>query len=345
VSALRTTRTALCAVLFSLALAPAIRAQPSAGELATARQLFQEATALERRSAWREASAKLDAALAIKETPGLHFHRAHCAEQLGELVLAARHYARSDELIVAGQAAPDVAELLVPARARVLARVARLTLEFPHDVTGESVEIDGALVREAPGTAVLLDPGRHRVVARAPGRRDFEMEITLIEGQTQTLEVAFAPPPSADSPPPRTSALESQATSDTSSGFGTREIVLIGEATVVVAGLGAGIGFSIARASAQDRVDAANSTLDAGGGDGSTECSDPNPPSACAELDAAIDDRERAARFATIGFVTAGVGAITTILTWAVWPTDRPATALRVAPTVGGATLFVNGAF
>jgi hypothetical protein len=321
------------------------RAEPSAGELATARQLFQEATALERRSAWREAGEKLDAALAIKETPGLHFHRAHCAEQLGELVRAARHYARSDELIVSGQPAPDVEELLAPARARVLARVARLTLELPSDVTGATLEIDGTLVREPPGTPVLLDPGRHRVVARAPGRRDFEMETTLIEGQTQILEVAFAPPPSADSPPNRPPATKSRATSDTASSFGTREVVLIGEATVVVAGLAAGIGFSIARGSAQNRIDAAHRSLDAGDDDGATECSDANPPSECAELQSAIDDHKQASRFATIGFVTAGVGAITTILTWAIWPTDRPATALGVAPQVGGATLVVNGAF
>ena len=74
----------LLAVALALScLASPVRAEPRAQELEYARRLFDEATALERQSAWREASEKLDAALAIKETPGLHFHRAHCAEQLG----------------------------------------------------------------------------------------------------------------------------------------------------------------------------------------------------------------------------------------------------------------------
>ena len=52
---------AALAALFPLLLAEPARAEPTSAELATARRLFQEATALERQSAWREASKKLDA--------------------------------------------------------------------------------------------------------------------------------------------------------------------------------------------------------------------------------------------------------------------------------------------
>src|SRR5262245_28152156 len=218
---------------FALLSTPA-RAEPRTSEVETARRLFDEATALERQSAWREASTKLDAALSIKETPGLHFHRAHCAEQLGELVLAARHYARSEALIRAGATAPDVEELLVAARARVLARVPRLTLALPNDVPGTTLEIDGMPVSEESGAPVLLDPGRHRVVARAPGRRDFEMEITLAEGQTQTLEVVLSEPRRAE--PASVESKQPKSERETS-GMGAREIVLISEATLAVAGL------------------------------------------------------------------------------------------------------------
>jgi len=330
-------------VALSLLLAAgSAAADPSANELATARRLFQEATALEQRSDWRGASSKLDAALAIKQTPGLHFHRAHCAEQLGELVLAARHYGRAEELIRAGAAAPDVEELLTAARARVLSRVPRLTLALPSDVRGATLEIDGNPVNDAPGTPVILDPGRHRIVARAPGRRDFEMEITLIEGQTQTLEVLLARPPEPEPTPvlagPSKTAIEG-------SGFGTRELVLVAEATFVVAGLGAGVGFSIARGSASNRIDQAQSTIDANSGDGSTGCSTTATQAACAELDDAIADHEQAARFATIGFVAAGVGAVAGVFTWALWPSDDVTTTASVAPNPGGATLLVRGVF
>ena len=317
-------------------------AEPRAAELEAARLLFQEATALEQQSAWREASQKLDAALAIKETPGLHFHRAHCAEQLGELVLAARHYSRSEEMIRAGAAAPDVEELLSAARARVLARVPRLTLSFPNDVVGASLEIDGVRVGDQPGNPVLLDPGRHRIIARAPGRRDFEMEITLVEGQTQTLEVSLAPPRSA--PATSTSAVNEKQEHDGPL-LGTREFVLIGEATLAVAGLGTGIGFSIAKGAATDRIERAQRAVDASAAGEGSGCQTDSPPPACAELRSALEDRDRATRFATVGFVTAGVGTAATLLTFVLWPSrERPVTA-GVERSSSGPTLSVRGRF
>jgi hypothetical protein len=319
---------------------PLFAEQPATSDVGEARRLFDEATALERQSAWREASVKLDAALAIKETPGLHFHRAHCAEQLGELVVAARHYARSEALIRAGAKAPDVEELLAAARARVLAKVPRLVLTLPSDVSGATLEIDGVVVSDEPGTPVYLDPGRHRIVARAPGRRDFEMEVTLVEGQTQTLEVAL----SAPSDPSAPKARDDDSEADTG-GLGTREIVLIGEATLVVAGLATGIGYSIATNDAADRAERLQEIVDATSPeDPSSACSE-NPPPECAELEDANADRRRASRFATIGFVTAGVGAAAMVATWALWPSSKTAVSTSIAPTVGGATLWLAGRF
>ena len=333
---------AVTLALAPLVVAARVSAEPPTARVDAARRLFQEATSLEQRSEWREASVRLDEALAIKETPGLHFHRAHCAEQLGELVLAARHYARSEEMIRAGATAPDVEELLSAARARVLARVPRLTLAFPNDVVGASLEIDGARVDGGAGTPVLLDPGRHRIIARAPGRRDFEMEITLVEGQTQTLEVSLAPPRPIPALPRAPST--SKPARD-SAALGAREIVLIGEATLTVAGLGTGIGFSVARSSASQRVERAQRLVDASTANGTSGCQEQSAPPACAELRSALDDHEEAARLATVGFVAAGVGAAATVLTWALWPSDRSAVTAGVDTRNGGATLSVRGSF
>jgi hypothetical protein len=332
-------------VLFAIALLFASRplvAEPSAtGDVVEARRLFDEATELERQSSWQAASVKLDAALAIKETPGLHFHRAHCAEQLGELVVAARHYARSEALIRAGAKAPDVEELLAAAQVRVLAKVPRLVLTLPTDAPGTTLEIDGVAVSAEPGTPVFLEPGRHRIVARAPGRGDFEMEVTLVEGQTQTLEVALSAPPRAESDP---KARDAEAEADTRA-FGTREIVLIGEATLTVAGLATGIGYSIAMNAADDRIERAQQSADASAPDDPLSACSANRPPACEELDDARADRERALRFATIGFVTAGVGAVATIATWALWPSSRERVSAGIAPSTGGAMLSLSGRF
>ncbi|HEX6273277.1 MAG TPA: hypothetical protein VFZ53_09560 [Polyangiaceae bacterium] len=336
-------RVALAGALPFLFATFAEAAEPSPADVATARRLFQEATTLEGHGAWRDAGAKLDAALAIKETPGLHFHRAHCAEQLGELLLAARHYGRAEELIRAGAAAPDVEELLGAARARVLARVSRLAVTLPSDAPGATLEVDGTLLPDPFREPVLLNPGRHRIVARAPGRRDFEMEITLVAGQTQSLEVSLAPQPGRNSPAKKPAA-ESQSETG-KPGFGTREIVLIAEGTVTVAGLAAGIGYSLAAASASDRVTSAQLAVDEAAENGSSSCRSSDAPPACVDLQMAIDDHERATRFATIGFVTAGAGAAATLLTWAFWPATGTATTASVAHTRGGATLVVRGRF
>jgi hypothetical protein len=325
-------------------LAGALRAEPTPADVATARRLFQEATTLEGHGAWRDAGAKLDAALAIKETPGLHFHRAHCAEQLGELVLAARHYGRAEALIRGGAAAPDVEELLGAARARVLARVSRLAVILPSDAKGATLEVDGTLLDELSREPLLLDPGRHRIVARAPGRRDFEVEMTLVAGETQSLEVALAPQPKSASGPRKPAAEKSQSRSE-NSGVGTREVVLIAEGTVAIAGLAAGIGYSLAASSASDRVASAQRAVDEAAESGASSCSASDAPPACTDLQAAIDDHDRASRFATIGFVTASAGAAATLLTWVLWPSEGTATTASVAHTRGGATLFVRGRF
>jgi hypothetical protein len=329
-------------VLVSLVASAAV-AEPSQGDLGTARRLFQEATVLEQRSEWREASMKLDEALAIKETPGLHFHRAHCAEQLGELVVAARHYERADQMIRAGAAAPDVEELLAAARTRVLARVPRVTLSLPSGIEGATVEIDGSSIPDAQRSPVYLEPGGHKVVARAPGYVDFKAEITLLEGQSRTLEVVFLEAERPSASPDLPQSKQQQGAADTS-GFGAREIVLVSEVTVTLAALGTGIGFSIARGSAANRIADAQHEVDAASAiEGDTVCRTADAPTACAELQSALADHERATRNATIGFVAAGVGAGATLLTWALWPSERAIATVHSAP--GGALVELSGRF
>src|SRR5690349_9230742 len=83
-----------CALLLS-SLVTIARAEPSAAEIKTARQLFAEAESLRSKGDCRTAAEKLRLALQIKETPGLRFHLAHCEERLGQLVQADADYRRA----------------------------------------------------------------------------------------------------------------------------------------------------------------------------------------------------------------------------------------------------------
>jgi hypothetical protein len=325
--------------------APAASAEPTPSELVLARRLFAEASALEERGNWAADSVKLRESLAIKETPGLRYHLAHCEEQSGQLVAASLEYARASELIRAGAQAPDVAQLLALADQRLVTQIPKLSLDVPADVQGVSVEIDGHPISPAVlGNPIPLDPGTHRVVARAPNRGDFNERVELALGQTHTLVLVFpqrgpAPPPVARLAP----ASRPLSTEPERRGVAPRTIALIGEGALAAAGLGVGIGFTVARANAAERVEGWQGEIDAQSRGSGAGCQEAATSPQCTELRSAIADHRRSSTLMTIGYVGAGVGLTAGVLTWLLWPkTDA-----RVTAWVGpeGATLRAGTTF
>lgn len=324
--------------------APVAAAEPSASELVLARRLFDEASALEGQGNWAAASEKLREALAIKETPGLRYHLAHCEEQLGKLVAASLEYARASELIRGGEQAPDVAQLLALADQRLVSQIPKLKLDVPADIQGVTVEIDGHPITSAVlRNPIPLDPGAHRIVARAPNRGDFNERVELSLGETHTLVLVFpqrgpTPGPAAVAHGPRPLAENAER-----GGVTPRTIALIGEGALVAAGLGVGIGFTVARARAGDRVERAQADVDARSGAGDAGCEDTSARPACTELRSAIDDHERSTLLMTVGYVGAGVGLTAGVLTWLLWPTSDARVSASIGPD--GAMLSAGASF
>lgn len=342
-----------------LLVAPAAKSQgrqPHAGELATARELFADAAELEAHSEWSAAEVKLKSAVAIKETPGLRYHLAHCEEQLGSFVEASADYARAAALIRDGAAAPDVEPLLPLAQRRLESRIAKLDIVVPPG-TSAAAELDQrALPASALGTSLRLDPGLHHVVIRAPGQGDYHADVTLAVGEHRTLKVFFPPParprtaaasgraPGAAVPsrpvaaPPRPVAPPPPAEHAASSGI--RTALLIGEAAVTVAGAGIGIGFGLARPAAARRVRAAQAKLP----DDPEACAG-DAYAGCAALHDDISTYNRDVTGERWGFIGAGVGAGLFAATWVFWPSARAQAAVTVRPAAGGAVLSARGAF
>jgi tetratricopeptide (TPR) repeat protein len=329
----------------ALVYRPALcEAQPSATELAVARRLFEDAVRLEHESRWELAASKLRDALAVKDTPGLRFHLAHCEEQLGRLVEALISYDQARELIAAGAKAPDVEALLEPARDALEKRVPYLLLVPPAEVERLDVELDGkAVARSVLGRPAPVNPATHRIVARAPGYKDYTEEVQIAEGERRTLQLNMIPvvadiavpgAAAASSAPSRPGKPESNTATP------ARTYVLAGEAAFTVATLGVGIGFWMAQNTAADRVDRLQTVLD---GMSASACDSSPPPENCSELTSAIDDYDRARRFSTWGFAGAGVGAAATILTFVLWPSSPVAPHVRSA--AGGTWLGVDGQF
>ncbi len=344
-----------------VALVPALQApgafaagEPTPSELSVARRLFDEGRVAEDGARWHEAAEKFRQATTIKDTPGMRFHLARCEEEQGAFVEALVEYDRAHELIDSGMKAADVEKLLAGARERVRAKVALLTLQLPSDVQNVSVELDGkALSRSVLGVPMPINPGKHRLNVVAVGRTPFTTELALGTGEVRqlpielpvTMTVPSSPPAAAPQPATALAAPRAERQAVVSS-MPTRTIVLVGEASLLAAALGTGIGFSFARGSADSRYEAANQMvldqIEGTDADG-TACAMPRP--GCAELDQARKDRSRASAFATGGFVAAGVSAAALGLTYWLWPQRDAPAELRAAAGPSGFDLSVSGRF
>lgn len=342
---MRWAHSAAC-VVAAATICTTARAEPSAAEIAVARKLFREATIHEKKEEWAEAEVKLRQAVAIKETPGLRYHLAFVQEQQGKLVEALVDYDRASELVAGGAKAPDVKRLLDPAREGVRKRVPHLTVNMPEGVDGASLKIDGKKVAPALiGQPVPLNPGKHSIEVTAPGRVDFQAELSLEEGEKRGVQVQLPNRPEAPAAPPPTvptTQVEPAADEAPSSGL-AKPIVLISEGVVTAGFLGLGLAFTFKRKDAEDRIQVAETELNDVGADDTT-CSNPGMfADSCRRLAQARQDKLDAKTPLVVGYVGAGVGAAATVLTALLWrPGEANSAQARPfsTPTRGG---FVSG--
>jgi hypothetical protein len=320
-----------------LCTAAAHAEDPTSTELAVARRLFKEATDLYNAQHWDQAAAKLRQAIAIKDTPGLRFHLAHCEENLGLLVEAMLDYDRARELIAAGTQAADVEAMLPEAQRKLARRVPTIVIVSPPGVTNLQASIDGKQIAGTVlGRPAPVNPGSHRVRASAPGYADYDAEVTVKEGERRVvnLRLTRSSLPATDVPATDVPASESTPIAPpaprriSSTGPSTRTYVLVAEVAVTVTALAAGVTFMIAGSRADERVARANDRVDrvASESNQSAECNTAvgDVLESCRDLAEAVDDRNRYQLLSTAGFVGAGVGAIATLTTYWFWP-DRPA--------------------
>ncbi|MFZ5894531.1 MAG: hypothetical protein ACOY0T_25940 [Myxococcota bacterium] len=323
-------------------------AEPTPTELAVARRLFEDAVRFERESRWELAASKLKDAIAVKDTPGLRFHLAHCEDKLGHLVEAMIHYDHARELIASGVKAPDVEELLEPARKNLEQRLPTLLLVVPAEVPNVQVELDGrVMARSIIGRPAPVDPGVHKILVRAPGHTDYVEEVSILEGEKRRISIDLEPLPQAGRPILVTSQAPRDSASSSSSRVSARTVVLVGETAVTLAALGVGVGFLVAKSGAADRVRRAQGAVDTAlANSDATACTDPRTPAvtqACSELDDAANRYDTARQISTFGLIGASVGAAATLLTFVLWPSS-PTTAHAYA-TPQSAFLGLSGRF
>ncbi|HVY48359.1 MAG TPA: hypothetical protein VHB21_20870 [Minicystis sp.] len=200
---------AACATALALAAPRDARAEPTARELAAARQTFGEGKDLEKAGDWAGALEKFKKVAEVKITPQVRFHIALCEENLGRYVSALKGFdLAAEEARLAGSSAIEVAEN-APGRAEALRKkVAHLTIAVTGKLVTSKLSLDGVeLTSEKIGKDQLVDPGKHRVLLQTRDAPVFDKDIELAPGESQTIRVEVhdeAPPP--ESPPPGTPA-------------------------------------------------------------------------------------------------------------------------------------------
>lgn len=281
----------LAVVAATLAGAPGARAQDTANE-ATA--LFERGRELYKAKDYEGACAALVASERLDPAVGTLGLLAACLEAQGRVATAYRKYlATADRASALGDSREEYA------RARAAALKASLPVLIVHSgANGPTVEALCDNERLQVGAPVFVDPGSHRIVARAPAKAGWQADIIIARGETKTLVL---PTLGAGVPPSRASdatgsanaesrdAAASPKRADTPAGETQRTIGWIG---IGVGALGVVVG-SVAGAA----VLADKSSLD----------DDPACPKHCSDVDR-VNRYNTLRGVATASLIAGGVG-------------------------------------
>lgn len=311
----------MCAAI-ALAVCPPARAddgEPTAADLAAARDLGTEGVLLAEAGKCKEAVAKLSRAAALYAAPTIVVPLGECQIKLGRVVKGTENLqkvvrepldadapkpfveAKQHAQVVLAQALPRIAKLVIKVDAPASARV---------QVTIDGADVPGALL----GAARPTDPGEHVIVASAPGFETAKQRIALADGESSSVALVLHARPMRS------------RTGDQASGS-TRTTA--GYITLGVGGVGIGVGAVLGLVAMQKKRD-----LDAACPGG--RCG----PGRAGELDSARNIGTASTIAFGVGLAAAAVGA------WLVIGDDRGAPSGASARVwLGPGSAGVLGAF
>jgi hypothetical protein len=196
----------------AFAAPPAPASEPTAAELATARQLFGEALTAQDQGRCADAIPIYERIARIAVSPVLYLRIGTCNESLGRVVeainaleLATQEAEKKHDKEVAAESRAHLAKLRP--------KVARLAVQVPEGAEGVEITIDGRAVSAAlAGATMLVDPGRRHVMVRAANHeKAFEADVataaerpstvTADLGKKKVAAPAIAPPPAVAAAP------------------------------------------------------------------------------------------------------------------------------------------------
>lgn len=296
---------------------------------AAAEKLYQDAYRLGQEGRHAEACKKLEESDRLDPATGTKVELAKCYEATNRPASAwALYWAAAEADHIAGKntAREDASRARAEELAPTLPRLVIVVPEGAARVRGLAIDRDGVPVGEGLwGTTIPVDPGRHAIVARAPGKRPFEGTVRAAPGEITTWVLPALQ--SVKNPPPASSRSATRTASLAVGGVGIAALAAGG----VLGGL-AIVQWTEVKKSGQ------------------VSCGDPLGLSRCSPEVAAMGARaETYATGSTVGFVVGGaaLAGATVLWLWPAKPGPRAAAQIEILPSLGplGSGALIRGSF
>jgi hypothetical protein len=178
-------------LVFALGSAVALfstHANAQATDAAAAEQLFVSARAAMEKGDFNTACERFAESQRLDPAAGTLINLADCLDRQGKIASAWQRWKEALEML----RPDDERRAAVSQRAQSIeARVPKLELRLSAKAPpGTIAERDGVAMGSASfGISLPIDPGPHRLVAKAPGHAQREYALTVREGESSTLEI------------------------------------------------------------------------------------------------------------------------------------------------------------
>ncbi len=312
-------KNAILALLVASATVTAAR--PAAAQASSASAQFEEARALIKEEKYAAAIPKLLELLAHEKSIGALFNLGVCYEKTGSVASAWKRFTAAEKL---AHEKGDARESVAHEHAAVLApRLSKITITVPQAeaVAGLEVKLDGVVLRRDEWQVPLpIDPGRHTIEAKAPGKQTWSTERSAGSSGGESTSLAIGPLVAADeTPPPRAASTPiAPAPAPRQGGLGGQRIGALAAAGVGVVALGVGTVVAIGATSKNS--------------DSKAHClsSDPNM---CDPTGLSLRaDARSAGNLGTAMFVVGGVALAAGATLWLTAPARKTTTEVGVGP-------------
>ncbi len=321
--------------------------QSSADENARARELFRQGAAAMKEGKFQDARKALQQVWIIRQSYDV-------AAILGQVELELKAYRDAAEHLdfaLRNLAPRESAETLANIKTGLVSAKQHVgELRLTVNEARVPITLDGKDVGSSPlASSIFVEPGSHVVRAQLSSDRVASQTIQAVSGNAYTVELTL-PVESASTPIAPSSGLgeppHPPARPDNVSDAPSIVPVVVG-GSIVLAGLGLGIGYRVAASSKFDDLQALQEK------NGPNGCN--TGAAASADCDAAksagesVDVRRN---ISTASFVVAGAALVGTAVYW-LWPRSsteaaaarRPIFSVSGAPAPHGGSLFVSGSF